>query len=80
LWSASHIGTHNALTISQRPDRSLLLSLYEQSKQVLQVRVGIFGPLPEPQPAVVPRSDETLQKALALLLPLAVRYSQAEIA
>jgi hypothetical protein len=79
LWSASHISTHNALTISQRPDRSLLLSLYEQSKQVLQVRVGIFGPLPDPQPAVVPRSDETLQKALAFLRPLAERYSKGEV-
>ena len=54
LWQGRHSKSHNLLQISQRPDRNLLCSLFEQTKQVLQVRMSLFGPLPEPQPAVHP--------------------------
>ena len=39
-----------------------------------------FGLLPGPQPAVVPRSCVALQKAVALMKPLAERYRTGDIA
>ena len=34
LWSGEHCATHHKLTIKPRPDRSMLVVLYEQQKMV----------------------------------------------
>ena len=67
LWTGVQHSSHNHMHISQRLDHSLLMSIFEQSRQIMQVRVDIFGPLPSPQPAVVPRLDDTLQKCLKFM-------------
>ena len=43
LWSGETHDTRHALKIEQRVGRSLLMSLYDQSRQVLQVRQDTFG-------------------------------------
>ena len=43
LWAGETHDTHHALQIEQRVDRPLLMSLYEQSRQMLQSRQNIFG-------------------------------------
>eukprot|EP00973_Karenia_brevis_P057375 7980962-Karenia_brevis.AAC.1 len=51
LWEGVHSETWgNKIKIDQRVDRTLLLSVYEQGKQVRQVCCWDFGELPEPQP------------------------------
>ena len=79
LWEMRHVTSNNELTINQRTDRKLLLSLYEQSKQILQLTMENWGPLPGVQPAVVDRSDPTLKAALAFLTPIAEAYGRNEI-
>jgi hypothetical protein len=79
LWQGEHHASHHRLTISQRTDRQLLLSMYEQSKQILQIRMSLFGVLPLPQPATIPRGSEILAKAVAFLKPLAESYASGAI-
>jgi len=79
LWEMRHVTSKNELTINQRTDRKLLLSLYEQSKQILQLTMENWGPLPGVQPSVVDRSDPTLKAALAFLTPIAEAYGRNEI-
>ena len=53
-WEAMHARTKNKISVALRPDRDLLCSLYEQSKQRLQVRVDTWGP---------DENDESTQRA-----------------
>lgn len=64
LWSSEHTVTHNKVTIIQRTDRSLLLSVMDQAKQVLQARADLFGDLPGPQPSAVPKDTPAIQAAI----------------
>ena len=41
-WSGTHCNSNNAITIRTRTDRQLLVSMYKQKKQVLQVRANKF--------------------------------------
>ena len=61
LWTGEHVETHHKLQIVQRADRGLIIILQEQSRQVCQLRVNLFGVLPEPQPMAVPRDNAVLQ-------------------
>ena len=74
IWQGVHHETNHTVVIEQRSDRALLLSVKEQSRQLGQVRVDLFGPLPEPQPSVVPLDNATLGKAVDFLKPLAMKY------
>ena len=78
LWSGE-TPSHNRVLIQQRTDRDLLLSIYEQSRHILQVKMSLFGDLPGVQPCVVPTSTPALQKALAFMSGLAKRYCDGEI-
>ena len=80
LWEGERVSCHHRLTLEQRCDRVLLVALYEQSAQVLQLRADLWGPLPSPQPAVVDNSDDTIQKVRAFALPLCLAYASGEIA
>ena len=46
LWDGINCETRHDLKLVQRADRHLLLSLVEQSKQILQFRVDKHGELP----------------------------------
>ena len=70
LWEGVAVGTSHELYISQRVDRCLLLSMYEQSKQIAQVRVDRFGTLDGDQPAQVDNSSKPVQDALAFFSPI----------
>ena len=51
LWTGQQVGTKHTVTIQQKVDRHLLMSMFEQSRQVCQIRLDAFSPLP--------RKDET---------------------
>jgi hypothetical protein len=78
LWSREHSVTHHKVTLEQRVDRKLLLSLYEQSKQRLQVRIDSFGPVLD-QSRQLPSTDPVLQKALEFMIPMAQAFVNDEV-
>ena len=47
--------------------------------QVCQIRINLFGPLPEPQPSVVDVDNPTLQKAVAFMTDLCEGYAAGTI-
>jgi hypothetical protein len=79
LFVGEHHASHNKITVTQRCDRALLLSMYEQTKQISSVRVDIFGDLPSPQPGVVPDNNATLLKAAEWLVPMARDYCSGKV-
>ena len=80
LWSGVRISTNHALHLAQRPDRHLLLSLYEQGvRQRLQVKMCFFGELPLPQPAILPRDHPIVKSAVNFMLQIAEDYASGKI-
>jgi hypothetical protein len=82
LWTGSHTVTHHRLEIKQRPDKELknkplstklLMSLYEQGRQILQVRVCEFGHVQGDGQCLSPE-DKTIKAALAFMQPIAIDY------
>ena len=80
LWQGERLGTFHKLRIAQRTDRCLLLSLYEQSSQIANVRIDRWGALPGVQPCVVPNNTPAVQAALEFLRPLAIKYEKGILA
>jgi hypothetical protein len=79
LWEGEKASNHHRLRLDQRTDRSLLLSLKEQSRQILQCKVENFGFLKDPK-ARAPAKDPTLAKAVAFMLPLCKSYANGDVA
>ena len=78
LWSGETHDTHHALKIEQRVDRSLLMSLYEQSRQVLQVRQDTFGEVKD-HSKQLHADDPTCKACLEFLVDLAVDYASGKV-
>ena len=79
LWTGYHAASKNEVSIAQRVDRKLLMSVYLQTRQVLQVRMSIFGKI-EDESAQVASDHPACVGALAFLTPIAVRFAAGEIA
>ena len=69
LWEGVALHTSHELYLAQRVDRVLLMSLYEQSKQIAQLRIDLFGSLPGEQPAQVDNACQPVQDALGFFPP-----------
>jgi hypothetical protein len=78
LLSLEHKTTKHAITIAQRVDRKLLLSIYEQGRQKLQVQMDLFGVV-EDHSKQLKLESETLQKAIAFMTPIATRFANDEL-
>ena len=72
--------TNNAIAIQTKCDRALRMVVTEQKRYILQVRVEWFGELPQPQPKQVGIENETVQKCLDFMKPLALDYINNKIA
>ena len=68
--SVVHKITHNAISIKQKKDRQLLMTIYEQNSQVCKVGVATFGPEDE--------EDSNLQAA-EFMGELAKLYTNDEV-
>lgn len=81
LWAAAHCKTHNKLTLAQRVDRGLLLSLDDQTKQVCQWRVDRHGKLPkeQQQPSLVDNNDPAVQACAAFAVPECKLYASYKL-
>ena len=81
LWKGETASTHHKLELRQRTDRFLLVSLFEQSRQVVQFRVDYFGRLPAdpPQPCMVPRGLKALEDCVQFAIPLCEMYAKEKL-
>ena len=79
IFEGQHSVTKNKLVVAQRADRQLLISLFEQSKQICQIRVDRCGTLPGSQPCVVPLETPALQTCIVFLTKVAQDYASDKI-
>jgi hypothetical protein len=79
IFEGQHSVTKNKLVVAQRADRHLLLSLYEQSKQICQIRVDRGGTLPGTQPSTVPLETPALQTCIVFMTKVAQDYASDKI-
>lgn len=76
LWEGTHHATHHVLQLKQRPDRCLLLSLYEQSRQVCQWKVAKHGVLEDPTNSIKPADHEAVVAAANFAIPFCLKYAE----
>ena len=79
IFESQHSVTKNKLVVAQRADRQLLLSLFEQSKQIMQIRVDRCGTLPGNQPCNVPLETPALQTCIAFMTQVAQDYASDKV-
>jgi hypothetical protein len=78
LWTGNQIGTKHKITVHQKVDRHLLLVMFEQTRQVCQLRLDSFGPLSD-QAQQLPREHESIVQGLKILVPIAERFCAGEL-
>ena len=78
MHSGQHIETKHKVTVQQRVDRILLLLLCEQQRQVLQIRMNIFGEIKN-EKEQLPIKDPVLMKAMEVMVPLAKKFVNNEL-
>jgi hypothetical protein len=74
IWSGEHSVNHNKLAVKKRPDRSLLIVMYEQQKMVLGVRTALFDASGED-----PEGEAAVTAATKVIMQVATMYMQNEI-
>ena len=74
LWEGDHEHSRHHLKLAQLMDRSLLLDAYDQDLKICSFRINRHGPLPYPQPAVVPEDNLTLISCLKFAVPLMPKF------
>ena len=80
LWEAEMDVSKNKLTLSQRTDRFLLMSLYEQNSQVCQLRIDTFQDLgPKNEQPRLANDHPAVLKAFEVMKPIAEEYKQGKI-
>jgi hypothetical protein len=70
---------HKFTVVQRSSDTGLFLAVFEQTRQLTQIRVDSFGPLPGEQPSTLPDDDPVIQKCLAATLPTVLKYESHEI-
>ena len=72
LWEQEAKNTKHRTWVDQGVDRMLLVSLFDQGRQLCQIRADRCGPLSEEirQPARVPNDDPNMLKAASAVLAL----------
>ena len=66
------------MTLAQRVDRQLLLSLYEQSRQILMVKLNLWGAI-ENEHERLPQTSDILKKGVDFMTGIATKYAAGEI-
>lgn len=74
LWSMQAKDTKHTIAIIQKVDRHLLLALTEQARQILQLRMSDFGPVPD-ESRQLPRGNDTLASAVHFLTQIGKDYA-----
>ena len=85
IWSGQHVKSKNRIAVKKRPDRGLLISMFEQALQVCQVNVMWFETKEFRQQhkdntANAPNSKEALNQASDFMTKIAKLYANDKIA
>ena len=80
LLEAEHVETHHKITVRQKRDRQLLICMFDQGRQVMQIRAERFGPVEKPVddgqgPPTLPPESSVLDAANIFYKPLLHDYS-----
>ena len=78
LWESEHKTTFHRLYLAQRVDRNLLLSLYEQKGQILQLRLNLCGYIQD-EHKQVEINHPALVFGLKIMIKLSEKYARDEI-
>ena len=78
IWEGTKIDTKHKIVVKQRTDRQLLVCIYEQSRQILQVRADYFAPLDAQ--TMLENNHPAVCGAAEVLVPIAQAYCSLEIA
>jgi predicted GIY-YIG superfamily endonuclease len=78
LWQTEHAETHHAIHVAQRIDRHLLICIYEQSRQRMQVRMSTFGDVID-EMKKEPMESKTLQIATKFVQAIAEKFAAGEL-
>ena len=70
--------TNHTIYVKQRIDRHLLVSIYEQNKQILQIRTDTFGNIAD-QKTALPPDDDVLKEAIAFMSEIAADFADDKI-
>jgi hypothetical protein len=90
VWSGEHCLTHNTLHVRKRPDRGLLISLFEQTLQICSVPVDWLEtngwrsehrskPASDPERFNAPNTEAAVKRAIDLLMAIAKDYAEDKI-
>ena len=79
LWQREHQKSGHVLSIKQSSCRQLLMSLYEQQKQVCMVRVDKFGDINKTC-HVLPHDNPAVKRALFFMQAIGDAYAEGRIA
>ena len=77
LWEGTHLATHHTLTLKQRSDRHLLVSLYEQSRQICQWVVAKHGEVNSN--LIIPNDTPAVAATAKFATPFCVMYAEGQI-
>jgi hypothetical protein len=77
-WEGEHVVTHNRISVSQRVDRNLLLSIYEQNKQVGMLKMSHFGEIQNEHQQIEPTHPVAIA-AYKFFIPIAKAYAENTI-
>jgi hypothetical protein len=78
LWCMTHTETQNIVTIKQKVDRSLLIVVYDQKKQVCMVKANLFGTV-EDERHQLPDSHPAVKAGLEFLATIATKYCEGKL-
>jgi hypothetical protein len=91
VWSGEHCLTHNTLHVRKRPDRGLLISLFEQTLQICSVPVDWLEtngwrsehrskPASDPERFNAPNTEAAVKRAIDLMMAISKDYAENKIA
>ena len=78
LFSINHKESNHALVVKQKVVRSLLLVLLEQQRQVLMIRLDVFGHVQDHHKQL-PQGNVVLEKGVSFMKEIAIKYSNGEV-
>ena len=78
LWEGTQKGTNHKITLKQRVDTKLLLSLFEQKAQRLSINLEVFG-LIQDQHKQLKCDDPIVVKGIELMKPIAEKFANAQL-
>ena len=84
LYEEEHKESHHKVSLRQRVDQKLRLIMFDQAKQICQIRVDLFGELPvstaeDGKAETLPADHPVMLKAVAFMKALVDRYCSGEL-